>query len=93
LKEKFDAVFDGLLMYGIVLLGVMMSRYIPIFREGGAIQFDFSWPRLIVGCLIAFMVLTGLEQMGDKKGRRKNKLRRAIAALSLGAFWYNMIGG
>ena len=72
-----------------------MSKYIPAFREGLDIRFAFSWSRLVIGCVVAFMTLTGLEQFGkpDRKGKRKAFIRRAISAVTLGAFWYTVIGG
>ncbi len=83
------------MMYVFTLMGILASKYIPILREGGDFVISVSWSQLIISCVIAFLLLTAAEQLGgsDRKGKQKRFLWRAIAAMSYGAFWYNMIGG
>jgi hypothetical protein len=94
-KERRLNVFDTVAMYFFTLAGVMIGKYIPLLREGTDFVITMQWSQLIVSCVVSFMLLTAAEQLGgaDKRGKRKRFLWRAVAALSYGAFWYNIIGG
>ena len=88
-------ILDTVSMYLFTLSGVLVSKYMPMFRAGGDIVIEYSIGQLIMSCVVAFMLLTAAEQMGGKnrQGKRKRYLWRAIAAMTYGAFWYNIIGG
>jgi hypothetical protein len=94
-KEQLMQTLDGLAMYFFTLMGVLISKYLPLFREGEKITFDISWAQFIMSLFVAFLLLTAAEQLGgsDSEGKRKRFLWRAVAALSYGTLWYNIIGG
>lgn len=94
-KEKLLGGLDTSAMYVFSLMGVLLSKYIPQLREGSEILIDISWGQFLVSLLVAFMMLSAAEQLGgsDSAGKRKRFLWRAIAAVSYGSFWYNIIGG
>ena len=94
-KEVIFNVIDTTLMYFCTLIGVGVSKYVPLLREGVPFSINLSLSQLIVTCVVAFMLLTAAEQLGgsNKAGKRRRWLWRAVAAMSYGAFWYNVIGG
>ena len=92
---KILNILDTVAMYVFSLVGVLLSKYIPYLRDNKEFQIEISWGQFIVSCLVAFMMLSAAEQLGgsDAEGKRRRFLWRAIAAVSYGAFWYNIIGG
>ena len=94
-REKLINILDGIAMYVFTLLGVLISKYLPMFREGEEFRFQISWTHFVMSLFVAFLLLTAAEQFGgsDPVGKRKRFLWRAVAALSYGTLWYNIIGG
>ena len=94
-REQVLNILDGVAMYAFTLLGVLISKYLPLFREGREFRFEISWTQFIMSLFVAFLLLTAAEQLGgsDPVGKRKRFLWRSVAALSYGTLWYNIIGG
>jgi len=94
-RERLAQTLDTMAMYVFTLLGVLISKYLPLFREGKEFRFEISWAHFIMSLFVAFLLLTAAEQFGgsDPVGKRKRFLWRAVAALSYGTLWYNLIGG
>lgn len=82
-------------MYLFTVVGVLMSQYIPLFKEGVEFEIRISWSRFVLSLLLGFALLTASEQTGnpDPAGKRKRFIRRAIAAVTYGSFWYSILGG
>jgi hypothetical protein len=94
-KKKLLIALDGIAMYFFTLIGVMVIKYLPMFKEGKEFEICFSWGRFIVGCVVAFMLLTGAERAGgrDTSGKKVNFVRRAVSAVAYGSLAHSLIGG
>ena len=94
-RQQLLQTLDTVGMYFFTLLGVLISKYLPMFREGEEFRFQISWTQFVMSLFVAFLLLTAAEQFGgsDPVGKRKRFLWRAVAALSYGTLWYNIIGG
>ena len=94
-KKTLLAILDGLAMYFFTLVGVMVIKYLPMWKEGVDFKITFNWGRFIVGCIVAFMLLTGAEQAGgrDTSGKKINFVRRAVSAVAYGSLAHSLIGG
>lgn len=91
--DSLKVFLDGFAMYLFLLLGILASKYIPMLRENGNFKVTVSLWQFIVSCVVAFISLTSLEFRGDRKGKKKAFIRRASAAVGIGAFWHSVIGG
>lgn len=73
--------------------GIMLSNYIPDFREGVDIVFRIpSWGRLIMSFALSFGVLAMTELKGDKAGKKKNWVKRIYFSFANGIMWNTLLG-
>jgi len=91
-------IFDLLIMYLLVVVGVFASKWLGPFRAGEVVEFgEFQWGNMVLTLIIAFAQLSGLELVGkqnrDTKMQVQVWVRRASAALFLGIGWHTLIGG
>lgn len=82
-------------MYAFTLLGIISSKYIPLWKAEAQFTISFSWSYFIISCVIAFAMLTGVEFAGgrDTSGRKINYIRRAVSAVAYGFMVERFIGG
>lgn len=90
-RSKLTAFLADFGVYVFCAVGVAMSRYIPDFKAGIEPEFIFSWFRLLMSTVIAFMVMFTFDAGGDKAGKRQRWARRAAFALSQGFVWEQLI--
>ena len=88
--SEFAADFG---IYLLTVAGVFLARYVPLLKEDSAIVINWSWARLILSAVVAFVVTAGLDSGGDRAGKRANWVRRAAHALAQGFMWHQLIGG
>lgn len=91
--RKVGNTLEDIWMYFITIAGVLLSNYIPQLKEAGDIILQTpNIGRIVVAAAVALMVSAGAEVKGDKKGKRKNWLRRMAFHLANGVMWYTFIG-
>jgi hypothetical protein len=96
-KKFWSAIgnfFNDFGMYAITVGGVILSKYIPEFREGNDIIIELpKWGNIAIAGVIALIVSAGHEYGGDKVGKRRNWAKRALFHLANGVMWQTFIGG
>lgn len=96
-REKIFNLIDLIVMYLLCVTGVVFCKYIPIVREGGSIiEVDITGWQLAISFIVAFTMLTNVELRGNIKGKRatlQTWVRRASAAVGIGALGYAIGGG
>ena len=96
-KEKiWDSVIDVLDSIAMIVAaagGIVLSKYIPEFREGLEIIFIIpSWGRLVISFVLAMGVIAMTELKGNKAGKRKNFVKRLWFAFANGMTWHTILG-
>jgi hypothetical protein len=96
-KEKiwsnFLDVVDTLSMIIAAGAGIVLSNYMPQFREGLEIIFTIpSWGRLVISGFLSLGVLAMTEIKGSKTGKRKNWLKRIWFAFANGLTRHTILG-
>jgi pyruvate carboxylase len=86
-------IFDTISMLLAATSGILLSKYIPAFREGETIEFAIpEIPRLIISFALAIGVVSMTEIKGDIKGKRKNFLKRLFNSFAQGLMWHTLLG-
>jgi hypothetical protein len=95
-REKIFNVIDLIVMYLLCVIGVLLTKYIPLVREGVNIEeVTITVWQFAISFVVAFTMLTNVELRGSKKGKRTLQawVRRASAAVGIGALGYALGGG
>ena len=97
---KLKNFLEETAMYIFTTAGVLMSKYMPAFKEifksqnEKEITFNIPYRAEIIAALfIALLVTYMMERQGDKEGKRKRFKRRALSHLANGVLWYTIVGG
>jgi hypothetical protein len=86
-------IIDSTAMILAATSGIILSKYIPAFREGNIIQFVIpEMPRLIIALALAIGVVSATEIKGDVAGKKKNFLKRLFNSFSQGLMWHTLLG-
>ena len=96
-KRKFwnsvYEIFDTLAMAVFATGGILLSKYIPMFRNDEYIEFTIpEWGRLVIAFALAFGIVAATEISGDTKGKKKNFAKRAYSSFASGLMWYTILG-
>lgn len=93
-KENVQDFFLDFGIYMFCVVGVLASRWIPMFKDSREIPVDqIGLGELLFAMVVAFIVVFAFDQEGDKKGKRSAFRRRAAFALAQGFMWDTVIGG
>jgi len=96
-KEKIWSnvldILDSISMLAVAAAGILLSKYIPEFREGVDIIFTIpSWGRLTMSFILAIGVIAMTELKGNKAGKRKNWIKRLYFSFANGMAWHTLLG-
>lgn len=86
-------VADDLAAYVLTIVGILISNYLPLLKETGAIDVRLDVWRVGIAAIVALLVVTRQEALdpadkeGSRKGRRRNFSLRMANALSHGIAW------
>ena len=93
-NNKLVLAFADFGVYLFCVIGVLASRWVPLFRERQSIPIaDIGWGEIAFAAVIAFVVVFGFDLEGEPEGRRAAFKRRAAFALSQGFMWDTIVGG
>jgi hypothetical protein len=81
-----------LLLYGIVVLGVLLSESVAMARRGGPIRLELSWPWVAVASLVALVVFPAVWRELDVDGETTLLVQMGLAAQG-GVFWGVLLAG
>jgi hypothetical protein len=89
--SKIADVFDGFLAYVLTVVGILVSQYLPAFTQGQEIDLKASLPRLLISCVVAFLLVANQEVGRDPAGKRAKFRERMANALSHGISWNTLL--
>ena len=78
---------DGFFAYLLTIVGILVSQYLPAFSAGQAVNIKIGIGRLVVSCVIAFVLVGQQEVGGDPAGKRARFWPRMGNALAHGLGW------
>lgn len=90
--KVFD-IADDVLAYVLTIVGILLSNYVPLLKETGAMDIHIDPWRVGIASLVAILVVAKQESLDPndhdaaKAGRRRNFGQRMAAALSHGIAW------
>lgn len=86
------SVWEQLLLYLVVVLGVLLSEAVAMARRGGPIHVDLSWSWVAIACLVALVVFPAVwRDLGIDKDA--SLLVQMGLAAQGGVFWGVLMAG
>jgi hypothetical protein len=86
------ATWEQLLLYGVVVLGVLLSESVAMARRGGPIRVDLSWTWVLVASVVALVVFPAVwRDLGV--GAETSLLVQMGLAAQGGVFWGVLMAG
>jgi hypothetical protein len=86
------ALVQQLLLYGIVVVGVLLSEAVAMARRGGPIKVDLSWPWVAIACVVALVVFPAVWHDLEVTNQSSLLVQMGLAAQG-GVFWGVLMAG
>lgn len=81
-----------LLMYGVVVVGVLLSEAVAMARRGGPIRVELSWSWVAIACLVALVVFPAVWRDLEVTQESTLLVQLGLAAQG-GVFWGVLMAG
>jgi hypothetical protein len=81
-----------LMLYGVVVLGVLLSEAVAMAREGGPIRIELTRPGVAIACVIALIVFPGVWREIGSMPEAELLVQMGLAAQG-GVFWGVIVAG
>lgn len=90
--ESGMAAWEQLVLYGVVVLGVLLSEGVAMAHRGGPIDVDLSWTWVAIACIVALVVFPAVwRDLGVD--RDASLLVQMGFAAQGGVFWGVLMAG
>jgi hypothetical protein len=86
------ALPQQLLLYGIVVIGVLLSEAVAMARRGGPIKVELSWPWVAIACVVALVVFPAVWRDLGAADQASILVQMGLAAQG-GVFWGVLMAG
>ena len=85
-------LLQQLLLYGVVVIGVLLSEAVAMARRGGPIEVDLSWPWVAIACVVALVVFPVVWRDLGVTNHSSLLVQMGLAAQG-GVFWGVLMAG
>jgi hypothetical protein len=85
-------LFEQILLYLVVVLGVVLSEAVAMARTGGPVRIELSRPWLVVACLVALVVFPAVWRQIGAMAEANLLVQMGMAAQG-GVFWGVVMAG
>lgn len=81
-----------LLLYGVVVVGVLLSEAVAMARSGAPVRIELSWPWVVIACFIALIVFPAVWREIGAMPEASLIVQLGFAAQG-GVFWGVIVAG